>query len=101
MPDIAGLQSVVSAPVEREGISAGIPEELAERVGRLKIDTRGWPQRRLKLKRVVVRVSEIRIQGRAAELGTGLDEILREIIVAQHGALDSGGNDRQAGIARE
>ena len=46
MPDIARLQRVVWVPVKRQSIRAAsppIPQELAKRVGRLKIDARRRP----------------------------------------------------------
>src|SRR5437667_5660455 len=98
MPDVTRLQRVVSAPINRIRIWTDTAQELAPRVGRLQIYGRGRPQRRLKLKRVVVGVAKIRLQGCAAELWIGPDKVLWESVETQHRALDTGRNHRQAGI---
>ena len=98
MPDVARLQRVVPPRSNGMRICARCAQQLAPRVRRLKIDARSWPQRRLHLKRMVVGVAEIRLQGCGAELRIGLDEVLRESVQPQHRAVDAGRNVRQVGI---
>src|SRR6267142_1269423 len=96
MPAVSELKCVVAATIEGQRIVAaalsarcGRAEKLAPRVGSLKADAGSRPQGHLRLQRVVVGVAGVGLQGGIVELRIGLDEILRDAIEPEHGAVDT------------
>ncbi len=98
MRPMAGLQRVVGSTIHRVRECSGTAKGLAPGVCTLEADAGRGPQRDFRLHRMVVGVPDIRLQGGIVKLRVGPDEVLREVVITEDGAIDAGRNRRERGI---